>query len=467
MPPSSSEASSEASTSSTSSSPSSSEASSSSSSSHHSRFIVNPSLETNRRFAHERAYASVVAERAPEVVLRLVDDARALNRARVIDVDVECDDECDVQLASVVRKAMDDGRARARVARAREARRRYDERLARRGLERGVLREFFGDVALECVRAAQGGRRVSKDGDDDDDDDDQKDDDDGWRVRGYRFIASTTDRTVIDGALDDDHSSSYVWLREHDDVLRGATGASAWGAGFAFGAFVASCPEIAQRKTALELGSGCGFGAIALARARGARVIASDRDEETLENLRANVVANGLEARRDARDATFDVASDQFEVKDKCVVSIRAIDWDDVDDDLVQALRADVVVAADCAYDPTIVPALARALASFVFRTSSEEATRHGSYATCDASLDDLRAFFARHRAPLALCVAAVRQPETMELLRGELLARGLHCVDASEAFARVPGTYAHVIESDRRDAFRVFLCAGERFAIQ
>ena len=58
---------------------------------------------------------------------------------------------------------------------------------------------------------------------------------------------------------------------------------------------------------------------------------------------------------------------------DALEASIRALDWERADVDVMRNMRADFVLAADCSYDPTLIPGLVRAIGALLGATPSDD----------------------------------------------------------------------------------------------
>jgi predicted nicotinamide N-methyase len=262
-----------------------------------------------------------------------------------------------------------------------------------------------------------------------------------------------------------------VEARVQMNALAGSTGAFAWSAGFVMSEFAMSCPECVRDRRVIELGSGAGVCGAVLARLRPRALVLTDRDESTLENLARNVRANAdgvndANVPSRAYDVTFD-AIDAPVVDDVSRVSIRALDWGRMSARDARALSPDVVLAADCAYDPDLIPSLVHAIRTLLDHSGRDASTDCGSFTTSSWSVDDARAFFLddapqRRSSPCAIVVSAVRQPKTMDVLINALVHDGaLHVRDITSAFARLPIRFAHG-DAERAHALddcRAFLC--------
>ena len=299
----------------------------------------------------------------------------------------------------------------------------------------------------------------------------------GWRTKVYLYRALDVSREVVIAHREGDAGRRLlcdldaVEARVQMNALAGSTGAFAWSAGFVMSEFAMSCPECVRDRRVIELGSGAGVCGVVLARLRPRALVLTDRDESTLENLARNVRANA-DGVNDANvpSRAYDVTFDAIEapvVDDVSRVSIRALDWGRMSARDARALSPDVVLAADCAYDPDLIPSLVHAIRTLLDHSGRDASTDCGSFTTSSWSVDDARAFFLddapqRRSSPCAIVVSAVRQPKTMDVLINALVHDGaLNVRDITSAFARLPIRFAHG-DAERAHALddcRAFLC--------
>eukprot|EP01105_Mastigella_eilhardi_P020230 TRINITY_DN479_c1_g1_i1.p1 TRINITY_DN479_c1_g1~~TRINITY_DN479_c1_g1_i1.p1 ORF type:complete len:346 (-),score=100.01 TRINITY_DN479_c1_g1_i1:754-1707(-) len=162
-------------------------------------------------------------------------------------------------------------------------------------------------------------------------------------------------------------------------------GLVAWPAGFFLAEFLLNNPSLVENRTVLELGAGVGFTGLALAcAARPARVVLTDYLPSVLDNLLQNVEINRQRI---------------------CVgteVEVSALDWS-TPQLPPSCTPADVVIAADCVYDPELSAALVGTLAVALRPEGG--------------------------RRPFALIASTLREPQTQARFFEELAARHLVAV--------------------------------------
>jgi diphosphoinositol-polyphosphate diphosphatase len=158
-------------------------------------------------------------------------------------------------------------------------------------------------------------------------------------------------KTFTYAGTDDRH----VTLRVNASISAGATGCAIWEAGVIlaslFVSLQASC--IFDGRMCLELGSGAGLAAVCMSRAALAKLILSDGNPDSLDNLRYNLQLNGVTA--------------------ECV----AFDWEQATKEEIESLasKVDLVVAADVLYDPCTIPWFIPAL--LILLSPQKDGTSH------------------------------------------------------------------------------------------
>jgi len=370
----------------------------------------------------------------------------------------------------------------------------------REGGETVVLEDALAETLTACAL----GRGL------DEDDKDAKanaetgtmcDDDGGWCVKAFMYDV------VVDDDDDDDGKHQRVGCVEHRetreeyalgvtdadcvaartrrDALAGSTGAFAWSAGFVAGEIVMNYGDVLVRgRRCVELGSGTGVTGTVLARSRPTALTLTDRDETTLANLcetlRVNREMDGEEC------CGFDVVRCETladAVRDETPpptpppptrtrTRVCPLDWERASASEMAALNADFILAADCAYDPTLIPGLVRALRGTLGVLSDGNDTDTDAKPTPLKTLDAPSAERALQTEystrPFALVLSAVRQPETMNTLISSLENARLHPVDVTSAIDAMRADpsargflFARAARSHAHDAIRAFACSA------
>lgn len=137
-------------------------------------------------------------------------------------------------------------------------------------------------------------------------------------------------------------------------VTRGTTGLKTWEASLSLAAFVASNPDLLNKTlepTILELGCGSGFLSLVAAhvvKRNKARLVLTDLDGEVLQRAQEAVEVN--------------------DVPNNVEMCVEPLDWVEVqhDDDrackFLNELRADLILAADIVFDPSLIEPLCATL---------------------------------------------------------------------------------------------------------
>jgi predicted nicotinamide N-methyase len=264
-----------------------------------------------------------------------------------------------------------------------------------------------------------------------------------------------------------------IRARTQSDALAGSTGAYAWPAGFVASEFVMSrlaSEALVRGRAVVELGSGVGVAGVAMARCAPAALVLTDRDARTLENLRDNVQLNvdmdGDGATRVVFDALDAPVSRRSTPGEALVVSVRDLDWERAPVEVLGAANADFVLAADCSYDPTLVPGLVRALGALLRARGADDESASTTLETLEARRAEEVIKYRYARTPCALVVSAVRQATTMRVLIDALERARLHPVDVTSAVAASRERaflFADAARGHARDAFRAFACSATR----
>ncbi|KAI8607934.1 hypothetical protein BC830DRAFT_1174858 [Chytriomyces sp. MP71] len=198
---------------------------------------------------------------------------------------------------------------------------------------------------------------------------------------GYRSFVLYAHPSNKDGL----NNESYITLRENSQAIsQGTTGLRTWPAALALLAFLQSHHGYGggeslavHGKCVLELGCGVGLVGIACARLGAARVVLTDVAETVLATVERNCNINGIPVEREEDLTEKDVvelvegAKDPHLDQDVSPMAVVAsLDWGSISQATLQAtvfrLRADLIVASDVVYDPSIIPHFVRVLDAFL-----------------------------------------------------------------------------------------------------
>ncbi|KAJ3601374.1 hypothetical protein NHX12_032343 [Muraenolepis orangiensis] len=135
-------------------------------------------------------------------------------------------------------------------------------------------------------------------------------------------------------------------------VSQGTTGLVTWEAALYLAEWALDNQETFTSRSVLELGSGAGLtGMVVCGACSPSSYTFTDFHPNVLQRLRANLERNGLgEGGR--------------------VVSVEELDWGSVSEERLREITADMVIAADVVYDPTIISGLVK-LFSRILRCGS------------------------------------------------------------------------------------------------
>ncbi|XP_037772321.1 putative protein N-methyltransferase FAM86B2 isoform X6 [Homo sapiens] len=174
-------------------------------------------------------------------------------------------------------------------------------------------------------------------------------------------------------------------------ISHGTTGLVTWDAALYLAEWAIENPAALINRTVLELGSGAGLTGLAICKmCRPRAYIFSDPHSRVLEQLRGNVLLNGLSLEA---DITGNLDSPR--------VTVAQLDWDVAMVHQLSAFQPDVVIAADVLYCPEAIVSLV-------------------------GVLQRLAACREHKRAPEVYVAFTVRNPETCQLFTTELGRDGI-----------------------------------------
>ena len=216
------------------------------------------------------------------------------------------------------------------------------------------------------------------------------------------FEISTT-KPTSDGSIRELIHKSWLLSRngENEDfvTIRMASqldtvGLTSWQAGYMLAEYISANTEIFQDKKCLELGSGVGLTGIVLAKmGRPSHLCLTDYTSEILSNMKSNCTINGLPD-----------------------IDIKQLDWENFVDPSIDpsasiSFTPDVILAADCVYDTSLVQNLCKVLKYFL--------SRHND------------------TPPVAIIATTLRNPKTFQYFMEQLTENSLNHEDitASSTF--------------------------------
>jgi predicted nicotinamide N-methyase len=232
-------------------------------------------------------------------------------------------------------------------------------------------------------------------------------------------------------------SSGLVSLRLSPDIFAAGTGATTWAAGFVLAEWLLSrrAAALVRGRRVLELGSGAGLAGVCAWRARPSRLTLTDADPAALRNCATNVSAN-LEDEDDGGARAVVVGGkpgDSGEGEDdeggknqSPQLRLLRLYWDEaphLPEAVAREPPDDLIIAADVAYDPLILPGLTRALGALLRRRRGED----GNEGTAPSR-------------PMAVVATTVRQEATLQLLLDLARREGLSMTEEAEWWGRRTG---------------------------
>ncbi|XP_029805485.1 protein-lysine N-methyltransferase EEF2KMT, partial [Suricata suricatta] len=197
-------------------------------------------------------------------------------------------------------------------------------------------------------------------------------------------------------------SGDSVTLSESTAIIsHGTTGLVTWDAALYLAEWAIGNPAVFAHRTVLELGSGAGLTGLAICKTcRPSAYIFSDCHSRVLEQLRGNILLNGLSLEADATDPERHPGHNTCD-SESPRVTVAQLDWDVVMGSQLAAFQPDVVIAADVLYCPQTVLSLVQVL-------------------------QRLSACLMDQQAPDAYIAFTVRNPETCQLFTRELGRAGI-----------------------------------------
>ncbi|XP_025772618.1 protein-lysine N-methyltransferase EEF2KMT isoform X3 [Puma concolor] len=197
-------------------------------------------------------------------------------------------------------------------------------------------------------------------------------------------------------------SGDSVTLSESTAIIsHGTTGLVTWDAALYLAEWAMQNPAAFAHRTVLELGSGAGLTGLTICKTcHPSAYIFSDCHSCVLEQLRGNILLNGLSLEADVTDPARHPEHNTCN-SESPRVTVAQLDWDVVTAPQLAAFQPDVIIAADVLYCPETVLSLVRVL-------------------------QRLSACLKNQQAPDAYIAFTVRNPETCQLFTSELGIAGI-----------------------------------------
>ncbi|XP_073755652.1 protein-lysine N-methyltransferase EEF2KMT isoform X5 [Callorhinus ursinus] len=221
--------------------------------------------------------------------------------------------------------------------------------------------------------------------------------------RSYLLISSLSPGSRINSLpVSAQPSGDSVTLSESTAIVsHGTTGLVTWDAALYLAEWAIENPATFAHRTVLELGSGAGLTGLAICKTCcPSTYVFSDCHSCVLEQLRGNILLNGLSLEPDTTDPERHPGHNAHDTESPRV-TVAQLDWDVVTAPELAAFRPDVIIAADVLYCPETVMSLVRVL-------------------------QRLSACLKDQQAPEAYIAFTVRSPETCWLFTNELGQTGI-----------------------------------------
>ncbi|XP_058216449.1 uncharacterized protein LOC131327352 isoform X1 [Rhododendron vialii] len=220
---------------------------------------------------------------------------------------------------------------------------------------------------------------------------------------------------------------------------------SVWPSSLLLSEFILSCPEIFSNKSCFEVGSGVGLVGICLAHVKASKVMLSDGDLSSLENMKLNLGLNQLSTGVDTLERS----------DDPNLVTCVHLPWESATGCELQDCMPDIILGADVIYDPLCLPHLVKVLAFLLSRGKSlshlcnrscnsilsrrvqiNSATSSSGSDNLDKAMDDgLNVEYASKKGPLAFIASVIRNVDTFDRFRALADEANLSVEDVTEKF--------------------------------
>lgn len=223
------------------------------------------------------------------------------------------------------------------------------------------------------------------------------------------------------------------------NMLEGDTGCSLWPSGLFLSEFILSYPKIFSRKCCFELGSGVGLVGVCLNYVSASKVILTDGDASTLENMKGNMEMNNL---------CVEQEGSQLPEENKNKVQCKYLSWEETSESDLWDCRPDLVLGADIIYDPVCVPHLIRVL-SMLLRRGNNRGTNN--VANKEETSNEFSS--AATEVPVAYIATVIRNAETF------------NCFDKAAADAKL--SVVNITNSEAPLSLLPYMLSYDRSSVQ
>uniref|UniRef100_A0A0E0PHC3 FAM86 N-terminal domain-containing protein n=1 Tax=Oryza rufipogon TaxID=4529 RepID=A0A0E0PHC3_ORYRU len=214
---------------------------------------------------------------------------------------------------------------------------------------------------------------------------------------------------------------------------------SLWPSGLFLSEFILSYPKIFSRKCCFELGSGVGLVGVCLNYVSASKVILTDGDASTLENMKGNMEMNNL---------CVEQEGSQLPEENKNKVQCKYLSWEETSESDLWDCRPDLVLGADIIYDPVCVPHLIRVL-SMLLRRGNNRGTNN--VANKEETSNEFSS--AATEVPVAYIATVIRNAETF------------NCFDKAAADAKL--SVVNITNSEAPLSLLPYMLSYDRSSVQ
>uniref|UniRef100_A0A0E0H985 FAM86 N-terminal domain-containing protein n=1 Tax=Oryza nivara TaxID=4536 RepID=A0A0E0H985_ORYNI len=197
--------------------------------------------------------------------------------------------------------------------------------------------------------------------------------------------------------------------------------------------------EFGQFMSSKSLGSGVGLVGVCLNYVSASKVILTDGDASTLENMKGNMEMNNL---------CVEQEGSQLPEENKNKVQCKYLSWEETSESDLWDCRPDLVLGADIIYDPVCVPHLIRVL-SMLLRRGNNRGTNN--VANKEETSNEFSS--AATEVPVAYIATVIRNAETF------------NCFDKAAADAKL--SVVNITNSEAPLSLLPYMLSYDRSSVQ